>query len=290
MADTVTRIYFFIFIFLLVGLNSWAAEPVDSQTECRVQLSGIQPELTAADIEGLCKESHTIEDCKSVEGQRLFHFDRLAKDAKARRILVMSLIHGDEGPSGHVSVGWLSRLKRIDARNHWRVIPVANPDGFTLKQRINKRGVDLNRNFPTKDWNQTALSQWKTAQSADPRRYPGPQAASEPETRCLMKHIEDFKPDLVISIHTPLGVLDFDGPKIQPPDFSLLPWKSLGNFPGSLGRYMWKDNNRPVLTVELKGNDGVKRLEEFDRLQDISGNVAIQSGKANKPQANNQGK
>lgn len=40
---------------------------------------------------------------------------------------------------------------------------------------------------------------------------------------------------------------------------------------------MWRDRKVPVLTIELKGNDGLKRLEDFDRLQDISGTVAIQA-------------
>jgi len=57
-----------------------------------------------------------------------------------------------------------------------------------------------------------------------------------------------------------------------------LPWVSLGNFPGSLGRYMWIDRGVPVLTVELKQN-GLKHLEEFDRLQDVTGTVAIQAEK-----------
>jgi hypothetical protein len=61
------------------------------------------------------------------------------------------------------------------------------------------------------------------------------------------------------------------------PQLSPLPWVSLGNYPGSLGRYMWRDRNIPVLTIELKGSNAAKRLEDFDRLQDISGTIAIQS-------------
>jgi hypothetical protein len=32
-----------------------------------------------------------------------------------------------------------------------------------------------------------------------------------------------------------------------------------------------------VLTIELKGNEDVAKLEAFDRLQDISGTIAIQA-------------
>ena len=95
-----------------------------------------------------------------------------------------------------------------------------------------------------------------------------------------MNHIEDFQPDFIISIHTALGVLDFDVPKLNYPRFEPLPWISLGHYPGSLGRYMWKDHSVPVLTIELKGAGGLKRLEQLDDLQDISGTVAIQASKA----------
>jgi hypothetical protein len=94
-----------------------------------------------------------------------------------------------------------------------------------------------------------------------------------------MIHIAVFKPDFVISIHTPLGVLDFDGPHVKSPGFKPLPWVGLGNYPGSLGRYLWMDRKVPVLTIELKGNKGIQKLEDFDRLQDISGTIAIQAAK-----------
>src|SRR5690606_7077772 len=107
------------------------------------------------------------------------------------------------------------------------------------------------------------------------RKYPGPAPASEVETQCAIDHIQTFEPELIISIHTPLGVLDFDGPKVDFPKFSL-PWTSLGHFPGSLGRYMWRDRKVPVLTVELRGNT-IKSFEAFDRLQDITGTIALRA-------------
>jgi murein peptide amidase A len=229
------------------------------------------------EADDLCNKIHQLKNCQSTQGIPIYHYNRGGSSLKGKRILAMSLIHGDEVPSGGVTRAWMSRLEKIDPRNAWRVIPVANPDGLRTKQRTNSKGVDLNRNFPTKEWATSALQLWRSSTHSDPRRYPGPNAASEVETKCLLNHIEDFQPDFIISIHTPIGVLDFDGPPVKVPRPSPLPWNSLGNYPGSLGRYMWKDRNVPVLTIELKGNSGAEKLEEFDRLQDISGALAIES-------------
>lgn len=233
------------------------------------------------DLEKVCSQVKVLNSCFSNNGHPIFHFENSSENSnKEKRILVLSLIHGDEAPSGTVARSWIQRLTTIDSRNKWRVLPLVNPDGYDLKTRMNVHGVDLNRNFPTKDWTQKALSYWKTRRKSDPRNFPGPSPASELETQCLVDHIKDFHPDFIISIHTPYGVLDFDGPpRLSFPKFSPLPWISLGNYPGSLGRYMWVDHKVPVLTIELKGNNGLSSLEKFDRLQDISGTVAIQADK-----------
>lgn len=95
----------------------------------------------------------------------------------------------------------------------------------------------------------------------------------EPEVKCALKHIEDYKPDFVVSVHTPLGVLDFDGPKVSPPAFSYLPWKSLGHFTGSLGRFLWAERKVPTLTTELKAGFPTN-FQTFDDLQDVLGKLA----------------
>lgn len=250
------------------------------QQLCSNELKKFSGPVEEKSLKAACQRVEVLKGCESVEGRPIFHYDRKGNQNNPQRILAKALIHGDELPAGSVGRSWMARLEGIDPRNTWRVIPIANPDGLKRQTRFNSRGVDLNRNFPTEDWEVQAVDYWKKKYNSDPRRYPGSGPASEPETKCLIKHFEDFKPDFIISIHTPLGVLDFDGPKLKnPPQFSPLPWISLGNFPGSLGRYMWKDRNIPVLTIELKGETGLKTLEEFDRLQDISGTVAIQWNK-----------
>lgn len=254
---------------------------------CRSQLAEFPGSIDKKVLEDLCQKTQHLEGCESTQHSPIFHYERPGTDkSHGKRILAISLIHGDEFPAGSVARAWMARLETIEPRNTWRVIPLVNPDGLKAKTRFNANKVDLNRNFPSKDWAANAIPYWEKRTKKDPRRYPGPSAASEIETRCLVKHIENFKPDFVISVHTPLGVLDFDGPRVGNPGFKPLPWVGLGNYAGSLGRYLWVDAKTPVLTIELKGNSGIKRLEDFDRLQDISGTVAIQSGKLLKQEKN----
>ncbi|MBX3022311.1 MAG: DUF2817 domain-containing protein [Bdellovibrionales bacterium] len=244
---------------------------------CLAHMKSIPGSYSIEEMKGVCAKIKQMDGCESVKGAPIYYYERIGSNKNPKRIFAKSLIHGDETLAGTVARAWMLRLEKIEPRNSWRVIPVANPDGWKAKTRTNAHGVDLNRNFPTKNWDVEALGYWKKKMRSDPRRNPGPESASEPETKCLIKNFEEFNPDFIISVHTPLGVLDLDGPKLAPPAFRPLPWTSLGNFPGSLGRYMWADKKVPVLTIELKGNEDVDKLEAFDRLQDISGTIAIQA-------------
>ncbi len=256
------------------------AEPLPPSLEsiCIEEMKIVGKAEPSDELKSACAKVKKLDGCDSVKGAPIFHYDKIGTAKAPKRIFAKALIHGDEHLSGMVAKLWMERLEKIEPRNTWRVVPVANPDGWKAKTRTNANGVDLNRNFPTNNWSEEAIKYWKTRMKSDPRRNPGPESASEIETMCLLKHLDEFKPELLISIHTPLGVLDLDGPKMKsPPSFKPLPWTSLGNFPGSLGRYMWADRKIPVLTIELKGNEDLAKLEAFDRLQDISGTIAIQA-------------
>ncbi len=222
-------------------------------------------------LDQVCEKVQQSEGCKSSKAEPIFHADYKSQIEGAKKILVVSLIHGDETNAGSVGRYWMERLQKIDPRNSWRVIPVANPDGTNNKTRTNANGVDINRNFPTFDWSTDAIKYWEKYTKKNTRRFPGFAAGGESETKCIMKHLEDFKPDFVVSIHTPLNVLDFDGPKLAKKfGYSYLPFKSLGNFPGSLGRYLWVERQTPVLTTELKSQLPNSALP-FEQLQDVVG-------------------
>lgn len=173
---------------------------------------------------------------------------------RAKRILLIGGIHGDELTSASIVFRWLQWLDESESRQyHWRVIPVANPDGLLANppQRVNSHGVDLNRNFPTPDWSSDAHAYWSKKTGRDPRRFPGQSAMSEIETRWLRDQIESFQPDVVVSVHAPFGILDYDGPAHQPRRFGHLNLNRLGIYPGSLGNYGGVAKNMPVITIEL---------------------------------------
>lgn len=237
---------------------------------CYQSLNKYKNYKTTTNLEKACSKIIQKDGCTSVNGKPIFHLDQKGKNAKAKNIMVISMIHGDETGAGSLGRYWFERVQEIDPRNNWRIIPLANPDGAAKKTRTNASGVDLNRNFPTVDWTAEAQKFWQKEAKSSVRKFPGDKAASEPEVNCIMKHIEEFKPQFVISIHTPLNVLDYDGPKVPAPNYNYLPWKRLGNFPGSLGRYLWVEQNVPVLTAELKG-ELPKNSNVFDQLQDLIG-------------------
>ena len=170
------------------------------------------------------------------------------------RILVIGGIHGDEYASVSICFRWMEFLnQQLPANFQWLVVPLANPDGLLQRksQRQNARGVDLNRNFPAPNFGLTALSLWHSRYGADPRRYPGPNPISEPETAWLVRQIEAFHPDVIISIHAPYDLLDYDGPLTAPERIGPLQLRRLGVFPGSLGNYAGLTLGVPVVTAEL---------------------------------------
>jgi hypothetical protein len=163
-------------------------------------------------------------------------------------------IHGDELTAVSIVFRWLEQLHSPEAQAYdWRVIPLANPDGLFAKPstRVNGNGIDLNRNFRTPDWDQDAQDYWIKRTGRDPRRYPGKQASSEVETRWLEAQIAEFKPDLIVSIHAPYNLLDYDGQVPEPTRFGRLLLKRLGVYPGSMGNYCGLFKQIPIITIEL---------------------------------------
>lgn len=193
---------------------------------------------------------------RSVRGVPLFTRDVAAPQARLR-VLVTGAIHGDELSSASVALHWIQLAVREPLQMpqpvHWRFVPVLNPDGVLARppRRVNASGVDLNRNFPTPNWERDAADYWERRTRKDPRRWPGPRPLSEPESRFLHEQMQRFKPHLIVAIHAPYGVLDFDGPSVPPSRLGRLYLDQVGIFPGSLGNYGGVHKGVPVVTIEL---------------------------------------
>jgi len=208
-------------------------------------------------------------DGRSVHGVPLWTNDVLPATPPRFKVLLLGGIHGDELASVTLAFDWIARSRGVQASAPtrtpkaakpstsdvaWRFVPLLNPDGLlhSPSTRVNAHGVDLNRNFPTADWARDAQPYWIKRTRRDPRRFPGLQPLSEPESRWLIEQIDQFHPDLIVSVHAPYGLLDFDGPPPAPRRLGSLQLDPVGIYPGSLGNYGGLVKNVPVMTLELK--------------------------------------
>ncbi|MDO9403731.1 MAG: DUF2817 domain-containing protein [Polaromonas sp.] len=205
----------------------------------------------------LCEDAGLVPStAKSVKGRPIWMRD-IRPEHPTVRVLVVGAIHGDELSSASVALHWLRLAGQAPADSpqsvHWRFIPALNPDGLFNRppRRMNANGVDLNRNFPTPNWARDAKVYWEKRTGKDPRRYPGVKPLSEPESAFLHEEMQTFKPNLIVSIHAPYGVLDFDGPSVPPSRLGRLYLDQVGIFPGSLGNYGGVHKGVPVVTIEL---------------------------------------
>lgn len=185
------------------------------------------------------------------------------------RVLLIGGIHGDEYSSVSIVFKWMKILeKHHSGLFHWHIAPLVNPDGLLRKEssRVNANGVDLNRNFPMPNWNEETRRYWEVRTQNNPRRFPGKTAISEPETQWLVREIERFKPDVIVSVHAPYGIVDYDGPQEAPYKLGRLYLNLLGTYPGSLGRYAGVELQVPVVTIELPYAGIMPKPAEISRI------------------------
>ncbi len=139
---------------------------------------------------------------RSADGRRL-RVVELGDPGSDRSVLVVGCIHGDECAGTAIT----RRLLRGSAPRDgllW-IVPDLNPDGRAAGTRVNGRGVDLNRNFP---------SEWRPFQRRGDPLYPGPRPLSEPETRAIARFIRARRPSVTIWFHQPQAVVRAWGPSI----------------------------------------------------------------------------
>jgi protein MpaA len=107
----------------------------------------------------------------------------------AGKVLIVGCIHGDECAGSKIVP---TSNGCPDPRSNVFVVANLNPDGAAIGTRLNGRGVDLNRNFP---------SQWRPIGARGDPQYSGPRPFSEPETRLAARIIQGLAPNLTIWFH-----------------------------------------------------------------------------------------
>lgn len=142
---------------------------------------------------------------------------------------------------------------------NWHIVPVVNPDGFAIRKRRNANRVDLNRNFPTKNW---------TLGSRRSRMFGGESPASEPETRALIRFIERSSPDWIITLHS-IGLgrycNNYDGPGKRLAQrlarHNSYPVAATIGYPtpGSFGTWAGVEHRIPMVTLELPSRHSSKQ-------------------------------
>jgi predicted deacylase len=131
---------------------------------------------------------------ESVEGRKIMAY-RLGEPGKTKVVLI-STMHGNEAATRRILLA-LRDGKPVHGIDLW-VVPTYNPDGLAAGTRKNAHGVDLNRNYP---------NNWA---DLDGNYESGPEPASEPETRAMMKFLRKVRPRRILSFHQPLYGVDTD--------------------------------------------------------------------------------
>ena len=81
-----------------------------------------------------------------------------------KTILIIGVFHGEE-PQGEYLINEFLKTDLNGIKNKLLIIPCLNPDGKNRNQRQNSNGIDLNRNFPTKNWEKTEKKEYYGGES-----------------------------------------------------------------------------------------------------------------------------
>jgi len=238
---------------LLVGCVAEQSEPVAVMSAPKPAMSApnpVMPKLTEPRLIGLGE---------SVKGQPIV---ATVFNDGPRPVLILGGIHGDEVTSVDLTRNLIELLKRdisLAGGKSVAIIAVANPDGYAANKRTNAHGVDLNRNFPASNYR-------TVSQSKSPKGRYGANAASEPETRALLRALDSFNPRMIISIHSISDgryCNNYDGPAsdIAQKMSALNGYPAKANIgyptPGSMGTFAGIDRQIPMITLELpRGGTG----------------------------------
>ena len=179
----------------------------------------------------------------------------------SRKVLWVGGIHGDEREGSHATASLPRAFRETPGATDKVTLTIledVNPDGTALGVRWNANGVDLNRNYPSTNFQAS-------------RRF-GSKPLNQPESKLLHDLILDLEPDLVIVAHSWRGdhFINFDGPaehlaerfsKLS--EYRVQASEEIAPTPGSLGSWVGREKKIPILTLEyLRGRDPVVAWSE----------------------------
>lgn len=181
------------------------------------------------------------------------------KDQDAPFSLLMGTMHGDEIEGAYLIGRFLSQ--NPEPKENMLFIPCVNPDGVKAGTRENAHRIDLNRNYPTQNFQKSSFNPHSgRALSGSP--------ASESETQGILALFNKFPIGKVLSIHSDLAVVDFDGPaekwagEISKMTGYPLTKSGVGYpTPGSFGTWAGIERQIPVITLETHKARTEKELE-----------------------------
>lgn len=202
----------------------------------------------------------------SVEGRTIEAYVR--RGPAQNTTLILGGFHGDE-PKGvslaRKLIDVLDSDKCLHREVRWVVISAVNPDAYERRKRRNANLVDINRNFPTRDWRRV---------SRRSRMCGGEAPASEPETRAVLAAVKRCRPSRIISIHSIDGgrhCNNYDGPgrdlaraMHRHNGYPVKPSLAYPT-PGSFGTWAGKERSIPTITLELPSHHSTKRCWEDNR-------------------------
>ena len=163
-----------------------------------------------------------------------------------KTILVIGVFHGDE-PQGEYFIKEFIKIPKNNFKNRTIYIPRLNSNN----ERKNKNGVDLNRNYPTKNWE---------LGDKNSNYFGGDSPSSEIETKTVIKLTDEFQPNAIITIHAPFKIVNYDGPEEKTKPLAKVISKITGYpiqkdigypTPGSFGTYMGLEKEIPTITIEV---------------------------------------
>ena len=167
------------------------------------------------------------------------------------KVFVIGVFHGDEPQGKYLIENYLS----VKPNTNLLMLPCLNQYGLDNNTRVNANGVDLNRNYPTKNWELTERNEF----------FGGIAPASEKETQFVIDLVKKFSPQIILTLHAPYKVVNYDGDKdgkyknilekiSKIMKYPLEP--SIGYpTPGSFGT--WAGVERDILTITLELDEDV---------------------------------